>query len=217
MTKFMLPLLPARHFFHLAVPFNRQSHFLRVTYIRTRAANRLDGTTAVRKKASAATDAPKANAAGKVLSLSRRVTSPLCDVNTETSGLCAEIQDVHISAEAHIVSEIPAHMVRIVVNHDLIRAPVPIAAIVSVGERNRPVPAIEPELSGTSAGNPPYVRGTKAASKVPVSPGMVQMVARIVGAGIMPDPVTPVHVGTLGVARFIGIVTVQSLSFQAAS
>src|ERR1039458_6755379 len=191
MTKVIFPLLPARHFFHLAVPFNRQSHFLRVTYTGTRAADRLHGATQVRKRATAAGDAAKANAAGKVLSLSRRVTSPLCDVNTETSGLCAEIQDVHISAAAHIVSEIPAHMVRIVVNHDLIRVPVPIAAIISVGERNRPVPAVEPELSWTSAGNPPYVRGTKAASKVPVSPGMVQMVARIAAACIMPDPVTP--------------------------
>ena len=117
---------------------------------------------------------------------------------------------MHIDAEAHVIGQIPADVVRILVDDDFIRVPEPAVAESYVGSRDIPVPSIEPEPAGSAACEPPNVPGAKAAGKVTVRPRIVEMVARIVGAGIVTNPGISIHVRSIGVARLVAVVALRA-------
>ena len=124
--------------------------------------------------------------------------------------LHAKIHHVDIRTQAHVVSEIPADVVRIVVDDDFIGAPEPTVAESDVGGRDGPVPAIEPEAIGTSAAKMPHMPGTEASGKVAVRPGVVDVIARIVGTGVMTNPgFALIDVRRVGVARLRVLVALR--------
>lgn len=96
-------------------------------------------------------------------------------------------------------------MVRIVVNHDLVRIPQPIAAIADVVWRNAKEETAKPKTAGTSVGEMPNVPAPYLARKAPVLPREVEMIVRIIGPGVMPNPSIALNfdVGGLRVARFL--------------
>ena len=95
---------------------------------------------------------------------------------------CAHIHYMHVGAESHIISQVPARMIRIVVDDDVIGVPEPAVAITYVIGCDTPGPTIEPEATGASAADVPYVMWSEAAGKVPMLPGMINMVVSIIGA-----------------------------------
>lgn len=65
--------------------------------------------------------------------------------------LCAEVLDVNVGAEARVVGEVPADVIGIVVDHDVIRSPVPVAAVVEVVGRYAEVESAKPETTRAAA------------------------------------------------------------------
>src|ERR1700722_17849332 len=123
---------------------------------------------------------------------------------------------MYIGAEANVVGQIPANMVGILVDHNLIRIPEPIIAECQIGRSHRPIPAIEPEPARSSTANSPHVTGTKPASKVAMLPWLIEMVVRIAGAGIVPNPLLPFHVRSSRMAGLCGSVRMRSGGFRRA-
>ena len=95
----------------------------------------------------------------------------LCCAASIAVDLHAEILDVHISAETHVIGEIPADVVRIVVDDDLIGVPEPAVAEGKIGCSNIPIPAVEPETGGASAGERQTWERPKPPSKRPCANG----------------------------------------------
>ena len=105
-----------------------------------------------------------------------------------------------VNAEPHVVRKIPAGMVEIFVDHDLVADPVPAVAVSDVRGRHAEVESAEPEAIRAAASEPPDVTGPEAATKVSVLPRMIQMIVAIVAWG-MADPDIPVR-SRVNVRRF---------------
>jgi hypothetical protein len=101
---------------------------------------------------------------------------------------------VHISSEADVIRQIPAYVVRIVVNNDLVRVPQPAIAVGHIKRRHTPIPSVEPEAAWAAADQSPHMLRTEAAGKVAVLPRMVEMIVRVVATGIVTDPDIAVYV-----------------------
>ena len=87
-----------------------------------------------------------------------------------------------IGSEAGVVGEIPAWVIGIVVQHDVIAVPQPIVGVVVVVRRDAPVKAAEPEAVAASAFDAINVVAANYAAEAAVFPGMVKMVMSIVAA-----------------------------------
>jgi hypothetical protein len=96
-------------------------------------------------------------------------------------------------------------MVGIVVDHDIVIVPKPVAAIVIVIWRDLKEKAANIEPVSTAAAQPPNVPRAKAGGEMPVLPRMVKMIVGIVAAGIMSYPaiIFSMDVGSLWVAFLI--------------
>jgi hypothetical protein len=86
------------------------------------------------------------------------------------------IHDVHIGAEPDVVSQVPAIVVGIFVNHDIVAIPKPVAAITDV----------------------------EGAGEVSMLPGMIEMIVDVGPAGVVADPLAVVmNVGSIGMPRLV--------------
>ena len=94
-----------------------------------------------------------------------------------------------VGSEPDVVSEIPAVVVGIFVNHDLVAIPKPIADVVVVIGRHAEVEAAEPETLAIATSEMPNVSATEPASEVAVLPRMIQVKMLVTAAGIMAYPV----------------------------
>lgn len=121
--------------------------------------------------------------------------------------LRSKIHHVDVGSEAHIVSQVPALVIRIFVDDDVVPGPIPIPAKRKVGRCNTPIPSVKPESVGSAACKVPSMRRTEAAREVTMLPGMIEMVVRIVGAGIMPHPmIAGIDVGHVRMARLVAVI-----------
>ncbi len=100
----------------------------------------------------------------------------------------AEKLDVNVSTQPDVVRQVPAHVVRIIVNHDVVAVPIPVAAVLIIVGGHAEIKAIKPEAAGSSAGQVPAVACTDSAVKVAVRPRMIQVVVRVVVAGVVSHP-----------------------------
>ena len=111
--------------------------------------------------------------------------------------------DVNVRSQPHVISQVPARVIRIFVNHNLIGIPEPPVAVSDIGGRHAEVKTIEPEAAGTAARQVPYVAWPEAAGKVPMFEGMVQMISGVIRPGIVAYPfIACVHVGSVRMAGF---------------
>jgi hypothetical protein len=116
----------------------------------------------------------------------------------------SEVEDVDVGAKADVVGQIVAFVVGIVVDDDLVAAPVPPGAVAYVKGSNTPEEAVEAEAVGSAAVEMPDVAATDAAGEMAVLPGVIEMVVGVVFTGVVTDPLAVVmNVGRFGMARFI--------------
>jgi hypothetical protein len=106
--------------------------------------------------------------------------------------LSARVLHVDIGAESHVVGEIPAFMVWVIVDHDLVAVPKPVIAVGEVKGGNAEIKAAKPETVGTAARDAPHVATAEASVIATVLPGMIEVKAGIVSPGVMPDPLAVV-------------------------
>src|SRR5271157_2930365 len=95
---------------------------------------------------------------------------------------------MHVRPETHVISQVPADVIRIVIDRDLIGVPQPVAAVADVHRGNAEVEPAEPEAAWTSAAQPPNVPSADSAREPPVLERMIQVIPRIVRSAIVPDP-----------------------------
>jgi len=111
---------------------------------------------------------------------------------------------VAVGAQPYVVRQVPAHVIRILVNHDLVGIPQPVTAIAQVERRDAEVEASEPESRRASSCQVPDVMRTESAGEMAVLPGMIEVVMRIVAAGIVADSrAVRMNVGSIRMALFI--------------
>ena len=95
---------------------------------------------------------------------------------------------VSVGTEPHVISQIPAIVVRILIDHDLVGIPKPVTHEAEIGRGNAEEEAIESETLRTASREVKYVAWSEATCKASVLPGMIEMIGRVVAAGIMSDP-----------------------------
>ena len=79
-------------------------------------------------------------------------------------------------------------MIRILINHDVIRIPQPIIAKANVIRRHIEIPSAKPESARPAAHQPVNMLAPKRPREMPMLPRMIEMVVRIVRPSIMPNP-----------------------------
>lgn len=111
-----------------------------------------------------------------------------------------------VGAQADVVGEVPANVVGVLVDDDFVGIPEPTITEGDVSGSDAEIEAVEPEAGRTAAGEMPNVAAAKAAGEVTMLPRMIHMILRIIGAGIMADPLAVgVDVRRIGMPGLIGI------------
>jgi hypothetical protein len=126
---------------------------------------------------------------------------------TRGSGLAvAQKLHVNVGSEAHVVSEVPTNVIGILIDHDLIVVPQPVAAEADVDRGHAEVEATKPKSTGPAAGQSPDVAFAEAAGEAPVLEGMIQMESRIILTAIVSNPFVAgrVDVRRFGMAGLVG-------------
>jgi len=93
---------------------------------------------------------------------------------------------MHIGSEADIVGKIPAIVVRIFVNHDVIGVPQPVTAIIVVGGGDGEGEAAEEEPFPAASGQTPDVILSEAAGEASMLKRTVDSITRIAAAVTIP-------------------------------
>jgi hypothetical protein len=104
------------------------------------------------------------------------------------SGLSPEVADVNVGAQPDVVSEIPAFVVRVFVNHDIVAIPEPVVGVGEVKRGDAEVIAAKPETARIASLNAPAVSAAKAAVEAAMLPGMIEVEAHIVAPAFVSHP-----------------------------
>jgi len=111
---------------------------------------------------------------------------------------------VNVSAQADVISEIPAIVVGIFVDDNIVPVPQPAATVIQIKRRDAEVEAAKPEATGTTSGKTPTVTATEAAGETAMLPGVIEVEAGIIASGVVSNPLAVVvDVRGLGMAFFI--------------
>jgi hypothetical protein len=108
--------------------------------------------------------------------------------NKERRPLAPQIRHVDVGAEPNVVGEVPAVMIGIGVEDDVIIIPEPVVGVVRVVWGHLKEEAIDVESIALAAAKPPDVLPTDWPRKVSLSPGMPETIAGIVAAGAVSHP-----------------------------
>src|ERR1700674_248612 len=113
---------------------------------------------------------------------------------------------MHVGAEPDVVGQVPARVVRILVEDDVVPVPVPAIAVAVVVRGDAEEEAAEAEAIAVAALQPPDVVRAEGAREAPVRPGTIEVVVPVVPAGVVSDPtmVLSVHVRGVGMSRRLG-------------
>jgi hypothetical protein len=113
---------------------------------------------------------------------------------------------VDVGAKPHVVGEVPAIMIRVLIDYDLIGSPVPAIAEGKVDGSDGEIETAKPESLSIAASNVPYMAFAEATGEVPVLPRMIQMIVGIIAAGIVADPsIVGVNMRSVGMAIFVDV------------
>ena len=130
--------------------------------------------------------------------------APLSSLIHLSAAYSAQILDVSVGAESYVIGEIPADVIGIVIDDDVIGIPQPAVYKAEVIGSNAKEESIEAEALRTSSPKPIDVIATDLAAEVSVCPGMIEMIAGIVRAGVVPDPlIVCVDVRRFRMARLV--------------
>src|ERR1700689_2249618 len=134
-----------------------------------------------------------------VLVMSRRGTCAPPTVGIESSAQCrrrrnsatllrSEVLHVNVSSQPRVVGEIPAVMVGIFVDHDLVAIPEPVGGQCQVKRGNAESPSVKPETARTAPADVPHVAASEAAGETAVLKGMIKVETGIIASSVMPYP-----------------------------
>ena len=113
----------------------------------------------------------------------------------------SEIHDVHIGSEASVVGQIPAIVIGVLVDDDIVSIPVPSINEAKIDRRDAPVPSIEGEAIGASTAEVPSVRWSESAYEAAMFKGVVDMKVCIVATGVVTHPlISLINVRCVGMA-----------------
>jgi putative intracellular protease/amidase len=104
---------------------------------------------------------------------------------------------VDVRTQSYVVGEVPAIVIRVFVDHDVVAVPEPVVAEAQVERGDAEVEASEPETAGAASGKVPDVASPEASGEVAVLPGMIEMKTGVVSSVLVPDPL-PVVVDVWG-------------------
>jgi len=115
--------------------------------------------------------------------------------------LRAEVLDVDVRPQPRVVGEIPAVMVGIFVDHDLVAVPEPVTAQGKVKGGDAESEAAKPETGRTASANAPYMAAAEAAGESAMLKRMIDVEAGIIASGVVADPgAVVVNVRSFGMA-----------------
>ncbi len=100
----------------------------------------------------------------------------------------AEIFDVAVGAEADVVGEVPAVVIGIFEDGDLVIGPIPIVAEAVVRRSDAEIEAAEPEARSIAAADAPNVAAAEAAGEAAMLPGMIEVIVGIIAASVVANP-----------------------------
>ncbi len=120
-----------------------------------------------------------------------------------------EVQDVDVGAQPDVVGQVVAGVVRVVIEDDVVRVPVPAVTVAEISRRHGEEEAAEPEARRTASAQVEGVARAEAAAKTAVLPGMVDVIAGIATSAIVPNP--PVVIDMRGVGMSWLVVKVAIL------
>jgi hypothetical protein len=106
---------------------------------------------------------------------------------------------VNVGAQAQVVGEIPAVVVRVLVNHHVVAVPIPAIAIREVKWGDAEIEAAKRETAGIATLYAPPMSMTQATLKVAVFPGMIEAETLVIPPPIVANPfAVAVHVWGFG-------------------
>ena len=95
---------------------------------------------------------------------------------------------MNVGAQPGVVGKVPADVVGVFVDHDVVAVPIPVIDVGEVKRSNAEVEAAEPEAAGIAAFEAPAVSATESAVEAAMFPGVVEVEADIVTAALVADP-----------------------------
>ena len=116
-----------------------------------------------------------------------------------------EIQDVDVRSEPDVVRQVPARVVGIVIDHDVVAVPDPIVGVDNIIWRDGEEKSANIESIHPPTMQPPYMVRPDASSEMAMFPWMIQMVVRIGATGVVSHPliILSVHMRSFRVVRLI--------------
>lgn len=93
-----------------------------------------------------------------------------------------------VGTETDVVGQIPADVVGVVVDDDVVRIPKPAITVAHIVGSDGEVETAEPEAARASSSEMPDVAATDATGEVAMLPGMVEMIVNVVASGVVADP-----------------------------
>ncbi len=112
---------------------------------------------------------------------------------------------MNVGPQPDVVSQIVAHVIRIVVNHNIITVPEPVIDITEIGVCDREVEAAKAKAVRITSTQPPNMPCTNGSRKAPMLPWMVEMVTRVMSFMAYPTIVFCVHMGRFRMAFRIAV------------
>jgi len=120
---------------------------------------------------------------------------------------CSEVHDVDVRTESHVEGEVPADVVRIVIDHNLVAIPEPAVAKSNVRGSDIEVESAKPEAAGAASRQMPNVALPDATREASVLPGVIEMIVGISLTGVVPNPLAVgVDVRSIGMPSGVAIV-----------
>jgi hypothetical protein len=116
-----------------------------------------------------------------------------------------QILHVNIRAEPRVVAQIPADVIRVVIDHNVVTIPEPAIHKAQVVGGDAEIESVEEEPVRTSTSKMPNVAFPNASREAAMLKRTVEMVMRVVAAGVMSNPlIVGVNVGSFGMACLVG-------------
>jgi hypothetical protein len=110
---------------------------------------------------------------------------------------------MHVRSQASVVGKIPAGVIGIVIDHDWIGIPKPVAHIGQIKRSNAEIPVVEKEPVGSAACKAVGMAASDAAGEMTVLPGMSETEPGIVAGGVPHPLIVLVNMGRFGVPGLI--------------
>jgi hypothetical protein len=128
----------------------------------------------------------------------------LVSLKVRSGRLCRpHIHHMDIGAEAHVVREIEARIVRVVVDDDVVAVPDPVGGIRNIRGRNLPQRTLEPEASRCASYEAIHEARDNAEREPAMFPWMIEVEALIVSRGKADPRIVAMHVRRFRVVRHV--------------